>query len=121
MTIIAVGIDLAKHVFAVHGVEGPGRAARVRPSVARDKLQEMIATLLPCLIGRRACTGAHHWARGQKDQIAAVLVRGIDDRFIGYPARFAGGVVLDAVLPGQGRAFLQNFRSHGLCSPAHRV
>ena len=63
MTIIAVGIDLAKHVFAVHGVDEAGRAALVRPSVARDKLHELIATLPPCLIGMEACTGAHHWAR----------------------------------------------------------
>ena len=63
MTIIAVGIDLAKHVFAVHGVDEAGRAALVRPSVARDKLVELIATLPPCLIGMEACTGAHHWAR----------------------------------------------------------
>jgi len=63
MTIIAVGIDLAKHVFAVHGVDEAGRAALVRPSVARDKLHETIATLPPCLIGMEACTGAHHWAR----------------------------------------------------------
>lgn len=63
MAIIAVGIDPAKHVFAVHGVDEAGRAALVRPSVARDKLVELIATLPPCLIGMEACTGAHHWAR----------------------------------------------------------
>jgi len=63
MTIIAVGIDLAKHVFAVHGVDEAGRAALVRPSVARAKLVELIASLPACLIGMEACTGAHHWAR----------------------------------------------------------
>lgn len=45
MTIIAVGIDLAKHVFAVHGIAEAGKAELVRPSVARDKLHELIATL----------------------------------------------------------------------------
>jgi len=35
----------------------------VRLSVARDKLLELIATLPPCLIGMKACSGAHHWAR----------------------------------------------------------
>ncbi len=63
MVIIAVGIDLAKHVFAVHCVDKAGRAARERPSAARDKRVELIATLPPCLIGMEACTGAHHWAR----------------------------------------------------------
>ncbi len=63
MPIIAVGIDLAKHVLADHDVDQAGRAELVRPAVARDKLVDLIATLPPCLIGMEACTGAHHWAR----------------------------------------------------------
>jgi transposase len=63
MAIVTVGIDLAKNVFAVHGVEGTGRAALVRTSVARGKLLELIASLPPCLIGMEACSGAHYWAR----------------------------------------------------------
>lgn len=63
MAILTVGIDLAKNVFAVHGVNEVGRAELVRPSVARDKLHELIAALPPCVIGMEACSGAHHWAR----------------------------------------------------------
>jgi transposase len=63
MAIVTVGIDLAKNVFAVHGVDEVGRPALVRPSVARGKLLEQIAALPPCLIGMEACSGAHHWAR----------------------------------------------------------
>jgi transposase len=63
MTIVTVGIDLAKNVFAVHGVDEGGKPALVRPSVARAKLLELIASLPPCLIGMEACSGAHHWAR----------------------------------------------------------
>ena len=63
MTIVTVGIDLAKNVFAVHGVDAAGKPVLVRPSVARDKLLELIASLPPCLIGMEACSGAHHWAR----------------------------------------------------------
>lgn len=63
MAIVTLGIDLAKNVFAVHGVDATGRAALVRPSVARGKLLELIASLPPCLIGMEACSGAHHWAR----------------------------------------------------------
>lgn len=63
MTIVTVGIDLAKNVFAVHGVDGAGKPVLVRPSVARDKLLKLIAALPPCLIGMEACSGAHHWAR----------------------------------------------------------
>ena len=51
MTIIAVGIDLAKNVFAVHGVNAGGKAVLVRPTVKRDALLEMVAKLPPCLIG----------------------------------------------------------------------
>lgn len=63
MAILTVGIDLAKNVFAVHGINELGRAELVRPSVARDKLHEMIAALAPCVVGMEACSGAHHWAR----------------------------------------------------------
>jgi hypothetical protein len=47
MTTIAVGIAVAKHVFAVRGVDDTGRAALVRPSAARDKPVELTATLPP--------------------------------------------------------------------------
>ena len=63
MAIIAIGIDLAKNVFAVHGVDAAGKAVLVRPAVRRDALLELIAKLPPCLIGMEACSGAHHWAR----------------------------------------------------------
>lgn len=63
MAILTVGIDLAKHVFAVHGVNEPGRAEPVKPVVARDKLVELLAALPPCVVGMEACSGAHHWAR----------------------------------------------------------
>jgi transposase len=60
MSIITVGIDLAKNVFAVHGVDDNGKPALVKPKVARKAL---VANLPPCLIGMEACSGAHHWAR----------------------------------------------------------
>ena len=63
MTIVTVGIDLAKNVFAVHGVGDSGKPELVRPEVPRAKLLELIAGLPPCLIGMEACSGAHHWAR----------------------------------------------------------
>ncbi len=63
MAIVTVGIDLAKNVFAVHGVDGAGKPVLVRPNVARGKLLELLASLPPCLVGMEACSGAHHWAR----------------------------------------------------------
>jgi transposase len=63
MAILTVGIDLAKNVFALHGVNEAGRPEFVRPSVTRAKFNEVVATLPPCTIGMEACSGAHHWAR----------------------------------------------------------
>lgn len=63
MSIITVGIDLAKNIFAVHGVDQYGKAVLIKPKVAREQLAAMIAQLPPCLIGLEACSGAHHWAR----------------------------------------------------------
>lgn len=63
MTIVTIGIDLAKNVFAVHCVDATGKPVLLRPSVPRAKLAELIASFPPCLIGMEACSGAHHWAR----------------------------------------------------------
>lgn len=63
MSIITVGIDLAKNVFAVHGADDNGKPVLVKPKVAREQLLSLIAQLPPCLIGMEACSGAHHWAR----------------------------------------------------------
>ena len=63
MSIITIGIDLAKNVFAVHGVDDNCKPVLVRPKVARVELLSLIAQIPPCLIGMEACSGAHHWAR----------------------------------------------------------
>ncbi len=63
MSIITVGIDLAKNVFAAHGVDDNGKAARVKPKISREHLLPLIAQLPPCFIRMEACTGAHYWAR----------------------------------------------------------
>lgn len=60
--IVTIGIDLAKNVFAVHGVDATGKPVLLRPSAPRAKLLELIAALPPCRIGMEACSGAHHWA-----------------------------------------------------------
>ena len=87
MAIVTLGIDLAKNVFAVHGVDATGRAALVRPSVARAKLLELVASLPPCLIGMEACSGAHHWARLFAEH--GHQVRPMAPRFV-TPYRMAG-------------------------------
>ena len=64
MAILYVGIDLAKNVFAVHGVDEHGKAVLVRHRACRaPSCIELVAALPPCTIGMEACSGAHHWAR----------------------------------------------------------
>ena len=63
MTIIATGIDLAKNVFAAHGVNDTGKVELRQPKVARAKLNALVAALPPGVIGMEACSGAHYWAR----------------------------------------------------------
>lgn len=62
MNVTAVGIDLAKNVFSVHGVERDSKVL-LRRSVGRADLLPMFAQMTPCLIGMEACSGAHHFAR----------------------------------------------------------
>ena len=63
MTIVRVGIDLAKQIFAIHAVDESGKAILVRPKVSRKELLGVIAAFPPCVIGMEACSGAHFWAR----------------------------------------------------------
>ena len=62
MNIVATCIDLAKNVFAVHGVNAAGQVELRQPRVSRGKLGELIAPLPPGVIGMEACSGAHHRA-----------------------------------------------------------
>jgi len=61
--VTTVGIDLAKKLFSVHGVDALGRVV-LRRTVRREQLAQLIAQLPVCLIGMEACSGAHEWARG---------------------------------------------------------
>ena len=60
--VTTVGLDLAKHVFQVHGIDASGRVVVAR-SIKRSKLLEFFASLPPCHVGLEACGSAHHWAR----------------------------------------------------------
>jgi transposase len=62
MNITTVGIDLAKLVFQVHGVDVRGKV-QVRKQLKRSQVAAFFAQLPACLIGMEACGGAHFWAR----------------------------------------------------------
>src|SRR4029078_3708794 len=57
-----IGLDIAKSVFQVHGVDVDG-AVVIRKRVTRAKVLEYFASLPSCLIGIEACPSAHHWSR----------------------------------------------------------
>lgn len=61
-SIKAVGIDLAKLVFSIHGVDKHSKC-KLRKTIKRNKLLAEVAKLPPCIIGMEACSGAHYWAR----------------------------------------------------------
>jgi len=77
--VTTVGIDLAKAVFSLHGVDGAGRAV-LRRTVRRDQLVEVVAGLSPCLIGMEACSGAHDW--GRRFQEHGHMVRLMAPKFV---------------------------------------
>jgi transposase len=59
-----VGVDLAKNVFQLHGVDRHGENAWRRRSTRDKWLKVLLDKVEPgCVIGMEACTGAHHWAR----------------------------------------------------------
>jgi transposase len=62
MNITTVGLDLAKNVFQVHGIDERGRT-ELRKRLKRAQLVPFFANLPPCLIGMEACGSAHFWAR----------------------------------------------------------
>ena len=62
MKITTIGIDLAKAVFQVHGVDVHGKTV-LRKQLRRSEMAKFFANLEPCLIGIEACGSSHYWAR----------------------------------------------------------
>jgi transposase len=60
--VITIGLDIAKSVFQVHGVDDAGTVV-MRKRVSRSKMLEFFRDLPPCLVGIEACPAAHHWGR----------------------------------------------------------
>jgi len=60
--VITIGLDLAKSVFQVHGVDATGEVV-VRRQIRRSQLLAFFAKQPACLVGIEACASSHHWAR----------------------------------------------------------
>jgi transposase len=62
MHITTIGLDIAKHVFQVHGIDATEKVV-VRKQLRRGQVMKFFAAMPPCLVGMEACATAHHWAR----------------------------------------------------------
>ena len=62
MQVTTIGLDIAKHVFQVHGIERTEKVV-VRRQLRRGQVKEFFEALAPCLVGMEACATSHYWAR----------------------------------------------------------
>lgn len=62
MNITTIGLDLAKNIFQVHGVDECGKTV-LKKQLKRSQVLPFFANLVPCLVGMEACAAAHYWAR----------------------------------------------------------
>jgi transposase len=62
MQITTIGLDIAKNVFQVHGIDAAERVV-VRKQLRRKQMMPFFEGLAPCLVGMEACATSHHWAR----------------------------------------------------------
>ena len=62
MQIVRIGLDLAKYVFHLHGVDEHGKVV-LRKTLRRPSLAPFFANLPPCIVGMEASNGAHYWAK----------------------------------------------------------
>ncbi len=93
MTIETLGVDIAKNVFQLHGVNRNGHIV-LRRRVMRDELLAAMAGIDRCMVVLEACTGAFYWAR--KFEALGHQVKVISPHLIrlswetGSPSAFAG-------------------------------
>jgi transposase len=64
-TITTIGLDIAKSVFQVHGVDAAGQVV-IRRQLKRRYVLAFFQKLSPCLVGIEACASSHHWSRELK-------------------------------------------------------
>jgi transposase len=62
MKVATIGLDIAKHIFQVHGADAEGRPL-LRRRLRRSQVARFFANLPPCVVGMEACCGAHYWSR----------------------------------------------------------
>src|SRR6478735_7441348 len=73
-TITTIGLDIAKSVFQVHGVDAGGQVV-IRRQLKRRCVLPFFQRLPPCLVGIEACASSNHWSRELQEDKAAPLAR----------------------------------------------
>jgi transposase len=66
-SVATIGLDIAKSVFQVHGIDATGQVV-IRQRLARRRVLAFFEKLAPCLVGIEACSNSHYWARELKAQ-----------------------------------------------------
>jgi transposase len=67
--ITTIGLDIAKSVFQVHGVDAAGEVIN-RRQLKRRSVLALFQKLPPCLVGIEACASSHHWSREHFSDLA---------------------------------------------------
>lgn len=71
MQVAIIGLDIAKHVFQLHGTDTHGKVV-LRRRLRRQEMVPFFANLPPCTVGLEACGGAHYWARRLREECLRV-------------------------------------------------
>ena len=83
-SVTTIGLDIAKSVFQVHGVDAVGEVV-VRRKLTRRRVLGFFESLPRCLVGIEACSSSHYWAR-------ELIARGHDVRLL--PAQYGAMAVI---------------------------
>lgn len=74
MEIVRIGLDLAKSIFEVCGVDMRDHVV-LRKTLRRGAVPQFFAELPPCLIGMEACSGSHYWATHARIEVSTSVSR----------------------------------------------
>src|SRR5262249_29155162 len=113
--VTTIGLDLAKHVFQVHGVDADG-ATVLRKQLRRGQVLAFFGRLPSCLVGLEACATAHYWAR----ELGALghKVRLMPAQYVkAYVKRNKNDAADAAAICEAVREFLNNSVEHGTLCP----
>jgi transposase len=68
MQVTTIGLDIAKNVFQVHGIDGDEKVV-IRKQLRRGQVMRFFEELPPCLVGLEACATAHYWALNSRSSV----------------------------------------------------